>query len=242
MSHYPIALNLDNKSILVVGGGTVAERKVGALLETGADITVVSPELTPKLEEQKDQDLISCERKNYQTADIEDEFLVIGATNSPDVNKQIAEDAFARNLLVNIVDQPEISNFNVPAVVREGALCLSISTGGKSPALSGRIRRELEEGFGVEYDHFLELMGDLRGKIIAKVNKERVRKQIFKDLAYSKAIKYMQEGSYQQAIEIINNILPSEIKVALLDDQDDQDDQDDDKFKIIEVKEANNEE
>lgn len=215
--HYPIALDLINKSVLVVGGGSVAERKVKSLLQAGANVTVVSPKLTSKLQELVDSDLISCEKRNYQTTDIENKFLVIGATDISAVNRKVAEDGSARNLLINIVDQPELSNFNVTAAVRRGALCLSVSTDGKSPALSRKIRKELQEKYGSEYGEFLELMGQLRKEVIEKIAKEEKRKQIFRELAYSEAINYMKNEDYKQAEEIINGILPDEIMVELVD-------------------------
>ncbi|MBM7623079.1 precorrin-2 dehydrogenase/sirohydrochlorin ferrochelatase family protein [Sporohalobacter salinus] len=211
--YYPLALDLVDKKVLVVGGGTVAERKVQPLLESEAEVTVISPELTFKLKEQVEEGLISYKDRGYRSTDIEGKFLVIGATDNLAINKQIAEDGLAQNLLVNIVDQPEISNFNVPAVVRQGSLCLSISTDGKSPALSGRIRRELEEEFGPEYKEFLDIMGKLRVEIISRVDDSKVRRRVFKELAYSEIIDYIEVGDYKKVKELINNILPEEIEL-----------------------------
>jgi len=212
---YIVALDLKNKPVLVVGGGNVAERKVKSLLKVGAEVTIVSPELTPELEELVSKDLVSCEYRNYQTEDVKDKFLVVGATNLPSVNKKVAEDGLAKNLLVNIIDQPELSNFNVTAVVKRGPLCLSVSTNGKSPALSRKIRKDLGEEFGSEYDLFLELMGEIRREVIERVKQERDRKEIFRNLVYSEVIDHLQNEDYQQAEEVINNLLPSEMKVKL---------------------------
>jgi precorrin-2 dehydrogenase/sirohydrochlorin ferrochelatase len=206
-------LDLTGKAALVVGGGNVAERKVRSLLKAEAEITVVSPELTSKLQEQLENNLISCEERNYQSRDIENKFLAIGATDSSEVNRKVAEDALALNLLVNIIDQPQLSNFNVPASVRQGSLCLSVSTDGNSPALSRRIRKELETNFGPEYGEFLEIMGELRSEIIQKVPEEKRRKEIFRELAYSKVIEYMREGNYSQVEKLINDILPEKINI-----------------------------
>lgn len=211
--YYPLALDLATKEVLVVGGGSVAERKAQSLLESKAEVTVVSPKLTSRLQEQADKGLISYKKRNYRTTDIEGKFLVIGATDNFEVNRKIAEDGLERNLLINIVDQPEISNFNVPAVIRQGSLCLSISTAGKSPALSGRIRRELEEKFGPEYGEFLELMGNLRAEIISKVDDINERRRIFKELAYSKVIDYIRVEDYQRVEELLNNILPEDVNL-----------------------------
>ncbi|ADL12085.1 precorrin-2 dehydrogenase/sirohydrochlorin ferrochelatase family protein [Acetohalobium arabaticum] len=211
--YYPLALDLATKEVLVVGGGAVAERKVQSLLDAEAEVTIISPGLTSKLKRQAEEGLISYEDRVYQSSDIDGKFLVIGATDDSEVNEQIAKDALACNLLVNVVDQPELSNFNVPAVIREGSLCLSISTDGKSPALSGRIRRELEEEFGPEYGEFLDLMGRLRSEVISKVDDIQERRSIFKELAYSEAIEYIKSEDYQKVEKLLDSILPEDINL-----------------------------
>lgn len=204
---YPIYLNLKNQKCLVVGGGKVAERKVQSLLECGADVHVVSPELTPVLQELAREGKITYVKRGYATTDLEGAFLVIGSTNDERVNKRIADDCFERNMPVNIVDDPPKCNFIVPAVVRQGSLSISISTDGKSPVLARKIRERFEEEFGPEYASFLELMGDLRKKIIATVPEESERRQIFEELAECGILELLKEGKDEDAKERINHVL-----------------------------------
>lgn len=204
---YPIYLNLRNKKCLVVGGGKVAERKVRSLLECGARVYVVSPEVTPALEQLAREGAITFVRRTYTTTDLEGSFLVIGATDDEKTNQRIADDCFERNMLVNIVDDPPKCNFIVPAVVRQGALSISISTDGNSPVLARKIKEKLKQEYGPEYAKFLEIMGDLRRKIISSVPDESVRRQMFEDLVNSDIINLIKEGNEEKIKERINHVL-----------------------------------
>ncbi|MEG3070801.1 MAG: bifunctional precorrin-2 dehydrogenase/sirohydrochlorin ferrochelatase [Candidatus Syntrophopropionicum ammoniitolerans] len=148
VTHYMISLDLNNRKCLVVGGGKVAERKVRSLLECGAQVYVVSPEIIPSLLSMAAEGSLIYRRGSYKTSDLEDMFLVFGVTGKEEINKQIASDCASRNLIVNIVDDPAKCNFYVPAIVRRGALAIAISTCGKSPLLARRIREELELVYG----------------------------------------------------------------------------------------------
>ncbi len=168
MAYYPICLNLKSKKCIVVGGGTIAERKVLALIDCGAKITVISPKLTKLLERLKPEGKIEHIEREYKKGDLEGAFLVIGATDNPLVNEVIYEEAGILNLLVNIVDVPERCNFIVPSIMRRGDLLLSISTSGNAPALAKKIRLDLEKKFGPEYGPYLNLLGEIREKIKLK--------------------------------------------------------------------------
>src|SRR5262245_26533707 len=136
MTHYyPIAIDLTKKKVLIVGGGKVAARKVETLLEYGADVTVVSPQVEPEIEEFAQAGKIALKKKAYETADMDGITVVIAATDDKDVNTRVSEDAMACRALVNVVDVPELCDFIVPATVKRGDLLLAIWTGGKSPAL-----------------------------------------------------------------------------------------------------------
>ncbi|HLK58242.1 MAG TPA: bifunctional precorrin-2 dehydrogenase/sirohydrochlorin ferrochelatase [Chthonomonadaceae bacterium] len=163
--YYPISLDLSGKLCLVVGGGAVAERKVAGLLDAGARVRVISPELTPTLQALADAQRIEVLLAPYETACLADAGLVFAATNRREVNARVAQEAGARGLLVNVADAPEASSFHVPALIRRGDFCLSISTGGKNPLLAARLSDELETRFGPEYGAFVELLGQMRDYI-----------------------------------------------------------------------------
>ncbi|OPX86828.1 MAG: Precorrin-2 dehydrogenase [Pelotomaculum sp. PtaB.Bin104] len=182
MGHYAIALELTGKTCLVVGGGQVAERKIRSLLDCGACVRVVSPELTAGLKEMAEGELIGYRRGWYSKSDLVDVFLVISATNSEAVNRQVAADCFDRNLLVNVVDEPALCNFYVPAVVKRGRLTIAVTTGGRSPLLARKIREELELAYGSQYGEFLDLIAGVRSDIINKVSDSKVKKEMLETL------------------------------------------------------------
>ncbi|MCL5935768.1 MAG: bifunctional precorrin-2 dehydrogenase/sirohydrochlorin ferrochelatase [Firmicutes bacterium] len=170
---------------------------------------VVSPELTEWMDEAAAAGKITAVRRNYTPTDLENAFLVIGATDNDRVNRRVAEECLERNVLVNIADDTAKCNFIVPAVLRQGPLSISISTDGKSPMLARRIREELEPSFGPEYREFLDLMGDIREHVIQNVPEEDKRKDVFRRLVYSDIIELLREGQHEKVKERISHVLGS---------------------------------
>jgi len=178
--YYPVFLNLKGRKVVVIGGGKVAERKVFALLRTGADLTVVSPEITGKIERIKKKGGIKHIRRQYRKGDVRDAFLVIAATDSPEINERISRDA---PCLVNVVDTPHLCNFIVPSVMKRGAMTIAISTGGVSPALSRSIRKELEKLYGAGFSIYLESLRKIRAEALKGIGNRRKRADFLKSLA-----------------------------------------------------------
>jgi len=141
---YPIYVKLKNKVCVVVGGGSIAFRKIQALLRAEADVTLISPELNNDLLNLVDQSKINYLNRKFQQGDLDNAFLVVAATNDSSVNLQIWNEANTRNILINVVDVPSLCNFYVPSVVRDGDLALAISTNGKAPYLSKLLRLKFE--------------------------------------------------------------------------------------------------
>jgi precorrin-2 dehydrogenase/sirohydrochlorin ferrochelatase len=164
---YPVFLNIDGKPCLIVGGGAVGERKVEDLLLAGARVTLVSREATPVLQTMAAQGLITYRREDFTPEHLTGMVLAIAATNDLHTNQSVSAAAQSRGLPVNIVDQPALCSFVVPATIRRGDLTLAIGTGGRSPALAKKLRRDLEKTFGPEYGPYLELLGAIREKILA---------------------------------------------------------------------------
>ncbi len=179
---FPVNLNLKGRKCLVVGGGRVAERKVNSLLQCGAEIWIASPKLTEKLGKLIKEERINFAGTHYETEYLQDCALAISAVDDPSVNARVADDCFARNIPVNAVDDPERCSFTVPSVLRRGSLCITVSTDGKSPLLSRRIREKLESSFGPEYAEFLDLMGEIRSRVIRDVPDIEKRRRIFQCL------------------------------------------------------------
>ncbi|MFA4885166.1 MAG: bifunctional precorrin-2 dehydrogenase/sirohydrochlorin ferrochelatase [Desulfotomaculaceae bacterium] len=200
---YLVSLDLNNKRCLIVGGGSVAERKAQTLLECGASVCLVSPDVTPLLESMVQDDIIFYRKGCYSSSDLADVFLVIGASGREDVNRQVAADCLARNLIVNIVDDPAKGNFFVPATFRRGSLEIAVSTGGKSPLLARKIREELERTYGAQYGEFLDMLGGLRKDIIQNVADPEKKKRILESLVDDRVLGLLKEGHMDLVKEML---------------------------------------
>jgi len=160
---YPLFADIEGRRCLVVGGGPVGTEKVEKLLDHGAVIRLVTPALSPRLEELAASGAIGeLRRRTYRSEDLDDCFLVIAATNLDAINRMVWQDAEARNMLCNVVDVPPLCNFIVPSIVRRGELALAISTGGASPVVAKHIRQELEGRYGPEWEALVALLREVR--------------------------------------------------------------------------------
>jgi len=176
---YPMNLNVEGRRCVVVGGGHVALRKIEGLLDAGADVFVISPQVC---EEIRILPVRVCVRL-FDEADLQGAALAIAATDDPAVNLRVAATANELGIPVNVVDQPALCSFFVPALVRRGGLVISISTSGASPALARRIRERLEAEFGPEYEAYVKWLDDLRSEIIGRVRSTGKRRQILIGIA-----------------------------------------------------------
>ena len=185
MNYYPAFLNISGKNVVVVGGGTIAERKVLTLIRAGAVVTVISPTLTKRLFREKEKKTIRHISRTYRKGDLRGSFLAIAATDIPSVNSKVAREATS---LVNVVDVPKECTFIAPSVVRRGSLTIAISTGGASPAFSKTIRKELEKTISPDVGEYLSFMGEMRRKALASIRDPKKRERFLKDLASEKVL------------------------------------------------------
>ncbi|MEJ2210267.1 MAG: bifunctional precorrin-2 dehydrogenase/sirohydrochlorin ferrochelatase [Anaerolineae bacterium] len=170
MRGYPLTLvGLADSRCLVVGGGRVAARKVTTLVEAGARPVLIARALCAELQARAAAGEIEALRRDYQRGDLAGARLVIAATDDEAANEAVWQEAREVGCLVNVVDDPARCNFHVPATVRRGALTVAVATGGNAPALARRIRQELEERFDPAYEAYLDLLGELRPAILARV-------------------------------------------------------------------------
>ncbi|NOZ25181.1 MAG: bifunctional precorrin-2 dehydrogenase/sirohydrochlorin ferrochelatase [Nitrospirae bacterium] len=180
MRYYPVFLDLRGRRCIVIGGGDVAERKVLALLDAGAEVTVISPELTAGLDGLKRAGRIEHAERRYQDGDLEGAFIVIAATSDMEVNRKVSRDA--GNIPVNVVDVPDLCTFIVPSVVRRGDLTIAVSTSGASPALSRSIREEMEglytEDFSILVRHLARIRKALTGTDMPPERRTHVLKRL----------------------------------------------------------------
>ena len=217
VNYYPIFLNVENRACLVAGGGEVGARKVKTLLRCGASVGVVSPEVVPWLAEKIQENVVEMVGTHYEEHQLQGRFLVIAATDDPELNCRIAEDAEKRGLLCNVVDYPRAGNFILPALVQRGALTLAISTSGQSPALARQLRRDLEQRFGMEYADFLELMGVVRSRLLAESQDSSGNKEKFDQLVQSALLELVRRRDYEGVDRILRSVLGPEYSLKDLE-------------------------
>ncbi len=207
MRYYPLYLDIQNRKCLVVGGGSVGTRKVMTLMDCGASVTVVSPDFTTQLFQLADTRAIKLKKRSYRSSDIDGIFLVIGATNNEELNRQISEDAQRLNKLCNIVDRPEACNFILPSFINRGDLIIAVSTSGKSPALAKKLRKDLENEFGQEYAEFLRLMGVIRQRLLSKNRDSKTHKYLFEQLISRGLIEMIKNQNEEEINSLLFEIL-----------------------------------
>lgn len=182
-------LKLEGQRCLVVGAGDVAEAKIAGLLAAAAKVRVIAPEATAQVQSWAAAAQIEWLARTCEPDDLNEMFLVVAATSSPELQENISAQARQRGVLCNVVDVPELCDFYYPAVVQRGALQIAVSTSGQSPALAQRLRKELEEQFGREYEAWLQQLGEEREKLFAATMDPEERKRLLHDLASADAFK-----------------------------------------------------
>ena len=193
MKYYPIFLDLHAYPCLVIGGGTVAERKVQSLLQAHGRVTVISPTCTPQLRSWAVDRAITLYERLYRPGDLQGFSLVFAATTDEALHEKIAAEAREAGVLLNVVDRPALCSFIVPAVVFQGDLTLAISTGGASPALAKKVRQTLEQHFGPEYDLALQLLARVRERVVRNGLSADERQRLFTVLVDSPLLDYLRE-------------------------------------------------
>ncbi|MBM4462057.1 MAG: glutamyl-tRNA reductase [Chloroflexi bacterium] len=163
--YYPIFLDIDGRRCVVVGGGRVALRKVRMLLDHGGQVEVISPDLCPGLSRMAEQGQVQARHRNYMEGDLAGAVIAVAATDEGQTNAAVYQEAKARRILINSVDDPKHSDFIVPSYLRRGDVTIAISTEGRSPALARKIRTELERDLANEYAPLARLAGEVRSEL-----------------------------------------------------------------------------
>jgi len=200
MSLLPIFVKLQNRLVVVVGGGAIAQGKIEGLFAAEARVRVVAPQVTPAIAQWISQGKVEWQAKTFAPSDLEGAFLVIAATSAPGVNEAVFTEADARGILCNAVDDIENCHFYYGSVVQRGDLQIAISTNGKSPALAQRLRLLLEKQFGAEYELWLEWLGAARELLRAGDNSADSKKVLLHHLASEPMFeRFLQEARRQRA-------------------------------------------
>jgi precorrin-2 dehydrogenase/sirohydrochlorin ferrochelatase len=206
MPLFPLFVDLKGKRCVVVGGGRVAARKIGTLLEFEADITVVSPETSDPVKQLGADGKLRLIEKAYSQEDIIDAFLVIAVTCDTGVNRKICDDAAAINIFVNVADNPESCTFFFPSVVRRGRLVAGISTSGSFPGLTGYVRRKIEGVLPESLSEAADLLAEGREQVMAAVDRQEKRSEVLRRML-EEAMDCCDAGNVREAGVRIKRIL-----------------------------------
>lgn len=201
--YYPIFLDVEDRDVVIVGGGSVCTRKAETMLRYGARVTVVSPRFTEEIEQWARDGAVRIERKAYDAGDLDGASIVIASTDDPRVNEQIAADCRARKIPVNVVDVTPLCEFIVPAIVDSGSVHVAISTGGKSPALARTLKEDLQRILGTEYAEVNDALGSLREGAKRVLPTDVDRKAFFDGIIARGILDMLRQGRRRDAYEAI---------------------------------------
>ena len=205
MNFYPINLDVDGKTCVVVGGGKVAFRKIRTLLEAGARVTVIAPEICAQVDELYRRGEILWTRADFSAELLGDELILIAATNSAEINRQACEAARARKILVNSVNTG--GNFNVPSRIRRGDFLLTISTGANSPAFAKFVRLMLEAELGENFGAALEIISRARREVKRRLPNQSARENFWREVLTPELWQLLKSGKLNSLEELINDAL-----------------------------------
>ena len=207
---YPLNVDLSGRSLILVGGGRVAERKVRGILSAGTEtsICVIAPKITMVLQEHAAAGRLCWKQAYYADGMLEGAFLVYAATDLREVNAAVAAEAKRRGIPVNVIDDPAASTFQVPASIRRGELMLSVSTAGGSPALSRAIRMELEEMYPPAFGMWLERVSCLRVELQECISSSSARTRFWHTALRPDILTMVRHGAMEKAeVELRNAAL-----------------------------------
>ena len=201
--YYPIFLDIEDRDVVIIGGGPVCERKAETMMRYGARVTVVSPNFTPAIEAWASDGKLRIRRKPYDAGDLDGASIVIASTDDEAVNTQIATDCRKRKIPVNVVDVTHLCEFIVPAIVEQGSIQLAVSTGGKSPALARTLKEDLQKFVGPEYAEINDLLGTLRPSAKRVLPTDTDRKRFFDGIIARGVVEMLRQGRRREAYETI---------------------------------------
>ncbi len=193
---FPMFLKLAGRPCLVVGAGSIGEHKIRSLIDCGARVRVIAPSASPAVVEAATSGAIAWEQRRFESGDLKGVFLVVAATSAADVNHAIYQEAQQRGILCNVVDDPPRCDFFYPAVVRRGHFQIAISTGGLSPALAQRVRKQLEEEFPPIYWEWLEQLGRTRETLLQEAGDPERRRRLIHESVTPEAFAQFERNQF----------------------------------------------
>lgn len=203
MDYLPIFYRIKQRACLVVGGGSIASRKVDLLRKAGADVTVVSPQLCDELEKLASSGTIRYLKRRYQKQDLVDCALVIAATDQADVNQRISADAMSRNIPVNVVDNPHLCSFIMPSIIDRSPVQIAVSTGGSSPVLARLVRTRLEGLIPAAYGKLGALVESFRNEVKAAFPNVEQRRHFWESILEGTVAEHVFTGHDTEARKML---------------------------------------
>ena len=201
--YYPIFIDVEDREVVIIGGGNVCARKAETMLRYGARVTVVAPQFTGEIEQWAKDGRIRVKRKEYDDSDLDGASMVIASTDDERVNTRVATDSRRRKIPVNVVDVTPLCEFIVPAIVESGSIQLAVSTGGKSPALARTLKEDLQRMVGPEYAEVNDLLGSLREEAKRVLPTDVDRKRFFDGIIAKGVLQMIREGRRDDAYDAI---------------------------------------
>lgn len=201
--YYPIYLDIEERPVLIIGGGEVCARKAETMLKYGGRVTIVSPEFTGEIEQWAADGKVTLRRKLYDESDLDGAAIVIASTDDRCVNGRIARDCRRRKIPVNVVDVTHLCEFIVPAIIESGSIQVAISTGGKSPALARTLKEDLKRAIGDEYAEVNDVLGTLRAGAKKTLATDVDRKRFFDGIIAAGILDMLRSGRRAEAYETI---------------------------------------
>jgi siroheme synthase-like protein len=201
--YYPIYIDIEDRNVLIVGGGTVCARKAETMMRYGGRVTIVSPAITDEIAAWQRDGVLAVRDKTYEEADLAGASIVIASTDDPCVNARVARDCRRRKIPVNVVDVTHLCEFIVPAIIEKGSIQIAISTGGKSPALGRTLKEDLQRTVGPEYAEINDLLGTLRKSARSVLPTDVDRKRFFDGIIGAGVLGMLREGRRREAFEAI---------------------------------------
>ncbi len=211
MSYYPINIRIADRLCLVIGGGPVALRKVKGLLQGGARVRVISPEVEPELRRLSELQEIEWLAREYVEGDLGSAFLAFAVTDNRSVQDMIVREAERSGILLNSADDPQRSDFHVPAHFRRGKMLITVSTGGGSPALAKRIREQLEDNIVPEYEAVVDLLSLIRQQVVGRNDDSANHAELFRRLLHAGVVDLLLEAKWFELQMLLLRELPEDI-------------------------------
>lgn len=210
MEYLPIFIQIKNRPCLVVGGGSIAARKVALLRKAQGNVTVVSPELCAELQQLKDDGLIQHQAREYEEIDLEECVLVIAATDQRGVNEAVSELARQLRLPVNVVDNPDLCSFIMPSIIDRSPVVIAISTGGSSPVLARLIRTKLEGSIPAAYGRLAKLVEGFRDKVKSTFPNVESRRGFWETILEGKVAELVFTGHEDEARQVLDKAIETQ--------------------------------